>query len=360
MRFLILVNHDVVIYNFRRELLERLIVDGHEIYISSVYGERIELLKKMGCKYIDTKISRHGTNPVEDYGLLRFYKKIMREIKPDYALTYTIKPNIYGGMAAADLNIPYMANITGLGTALENEGMLQKFVIGLYKRAFRKIQCVFIQNEENKKFFVDHNLFVNKLKLLPGSGVNLNQFKLLPYPDDETVEFLFLARIMKEKGIEQYIEASKEIRKKYPNTKFHICGFCEEDYKDRVQELTNNGDVIYHGMISDVREMIKITHCTVHPSYYPEGLSNVLLESAACGRPIITTRRAGCQEVVDEGKNGYLVDCQSTEQLIEAIHRFMKLTNEERKQMGLAGRNKVKKEFDRQIVVDAYLRKINY
>ncbi len=358
-KVLILVNHDVVIYNFRKELVERLLADGHQVIISSPYGERIDDLVDMGCKYIEASIERHGTNPLNELKLLNYYKKIIKEIKPDVVLTYTIKPNIYGGLAAKKYNVPYVANITGLGTAVEKQGLMQKISIILYKMSLSNIQRVFFQNTENMQFFIDNNIVVNKHKLVPGSGVNLQHFDVLDYPSNESVEFVFISRIMKEKGIDQYIETAKYITDKYPNTKFHVCGFCEERYEEELKELQNKGILTYHGMVRDVREILKKTHCTIHPTYYPEGLSNVLLESAACGRPIITTDRSGCREVVDNGVNGYMVKQRDSKDLIEKVEEFIQLDYEEKKRMGLAGRVKVGKEFDRQIVVEAYMKEID-
>ncbi|TYC82205.1 glycosyltransferase family 4 protein [Acetobacterium wieringae] len=357
-KVLILVNHDVVIYNFRKELVERLLADGYQVIISSPYGERIDDLLEMGCKYIETEIERHGTNPFNEFKLLNFYKNLMRDIKPDVVLTYTIKPNIYGGYAAKKYDIPYIANITGLGTAVEKKSVMQQITIALYKLAFSKIQRVFFQNTENMKFFKDNNIVVDRHRLIPGSGVNLEHFQLLDYPPEDTTEFVFISRIMKEKGIDQYIETAKYITSKYQNTKFHVCGFCEERYEDVLSDLQNSGVLIYHGMIRDVREILKKTHCTIHPSYYPEGLSNVLLESAACGRPIITTDRSGCRDVVDHCYNGYMVKQKDSVDLIKSVEKFIKLVYEKKKQMGLAGREKVGEEFNRQTVVAAYMDEI--
>ena len=357
-KVLILVNHDIVIYNFRRELVERLLFDGYKVYISSPYGERIDDLINMGCEYIEAAISRHGTNLLEELKLLFYYLNLIKKIQPDVVLTYTIKPNIYGGIACRLLGVPYIANITGLGTAVEHDGIMQKITIMLYKIAFKNISCVFFQNEENRQFFVEKNIPMGKDRLIPGSGVNLEHFYVLDYPASDTIEFVFISRIMKEKGIEQYLEAAEYIKNKYPNTRFHICGFCEEDYQDILEEMQSKGIIVYHGVLDDVREILKITHCTVHPTYYPEGMSNVLLESAACGRPIITTNRSGCREIVDDGVNGCLVKPKDTLELIRRIEQFIALDFEEKRRMGLAGRKKVEKEFNRQIVVDAYLEEI--
>lgn len=189
-KVLMLVNHDVVIYNFRRELVERLLVDGYEVYISSPYGERIDNLIVMGCKYIESSIACHGTNVVEELKLLYYYKKIINDLKPDVVLSYTIKPNIYGGLACKSLKVPYIANITGLGTAVEKDGLMQKVSIILSKIAFKKISCVFFQNIENRQFFIDNKIAFGKYRLIPGSGVNLEYFNVLEYPSNKTTEFV--------------------------------------------------------------------------------------------------------------------------------------------------------------------------
>lgn len=357
-KVLFLVNHDVVIYNFRLELVERLLNDGYEVHISSPYGERIDDLKALGAVFHEIRMERRGMNPINEAKLLLTYRKLMAEVKPDVVLGYTIKPNIYGAMAAGEKNIPFIANVTGLGTAVENPGLSQKLTIALYHIAFKKVQKVFFQNTENQQFFIDHKIAVNKQGLLPGSGVNLTRFDVKPYPKDEIIRFVFIGRIMKEKGIDQYLDAAKAIKQKYPNTEFHICGFCEAEYEGKLEEYNDNGTVIYHGMIRNVSEFLKDMNCVVHPTYYPEGLSNVLLEGAASGRPIITTDRSGCREVVEDGVNGYMIPQKNSEKLVEAIEKFLSLTNEEKKNMGLAARAKVEREFDRQIVVEAYMKEI--
>lgn len=355
MRVLILANFDVGLYKFRRELLEELTKE-HEVFFSVPKGEFVEAIQKIGCKFVPCELlDRHGTNPVKEFQLIGYYRKILKDIKPDIVFTYTIKPNVYGGMVCASLGIPYVANITGLGTAVENGGLMQKITLTLYRMGLRKAQKVFFQNAENRDFMVNRGIVKGAYDLLPGSGVNLSQYQCLPYPDRDTVDFVFVARVMKEKGIDQYLDAAKEIRKRHPETRFHICGFCEQDYQTELEALEQQSIVIYHGLVSDMTQIYKITACTVHPTYYPEGLSNVLLESSASGRPIITTNRSGCREVVDDGVNGFVVREKDSTDLIEKIEKFLALPVEDRKKMGLAGRAKVEREFGRQIVVRKYL-----
>lgn len=361
MKILILCNNDGGIYNLRKELVEKLIQQGNEVYVSCPEGNRTKDLIEMGCKFINTALDRRKTNVIKDFKLLMFYKKIITEINPNIVLTYTIKPNIYGGIICRYKKVPYICNITGLGTALENESALQKILLFLYRIALKNVRCCFVQNKENLKFLKNNRVTKDdRYRLIPGSGVNLNHFKVLPYPEEkEKIKFIFIGRILKEKGIDEYLQAAKYITKKYCNTEFHILGLCEEEYKGRLQEFENEKIIYYHGLKKDVIPYLKESSCLIHPSYYPEGMSNVLLEASASGRPVITTNRAGCKEIVDEGKNGFIIEIKNTEQLIQKLEKFVNLPRNQREKMGLKGRRKMEKEFDRNIIVNAYLKEIS-
>jgi glycosyltransferase involved in cell wall biosynthesis len=360
MRILMLANSDSGLYEFRLELIERLVKE-HEVYISLPYGEMIPKLQAMGCSFIDTAVNRRGMNPLTDLKLLLKYRQIIKSIKPDVVLTYTIKPNVYGGIACRMLRIPYLTNVTGLGSAFENEGLLKEAALRLYKAALKKAACVFFQNEENMQYFRSKNVVGGHHRLIPGSGVNLTHYTLLEYPEGEPVNFMFIGRLMKDKGIDHYLEAAEYIRKKYQFTEFHILGSCEAEYEEKLKELKDRDIVTYHGRQDDVCEFHKISSCTIHPSY-SEGMSNVLLESAACGRPIIASNISGCKEIVDDGVNGFLFEKKNSRDLIEKIERFLALDGCTRRTMGRNGRTKVENGFDRRIVVDAYmdeLKKLN-
>ena len=355
---LIISNVTNGLFMFRRELIEQLVKEYNVVILAGDTG-RVEDLQAMGCKVIITEMERHGTNPLKELKLLRYYKNQIKTYQPKIVLTYTIKPNVYGGIACARLGVPYISNITGLGTAVEQKGTLQTVTLFLLKKGLRKARMVFFQNKSNQDFLLNRHVINSNYDLIPGSGVNLERFPLLEYPNGDTVEFVFISRIMKEKGIDQYLDAAKYIKQKYPETKFHVCGGAGDAYMQLLNEYTENGTIIYHGKISDVVAMHQISSCTIHPTYYPEGMSNVLLESCACGRPIITTDRPGCREIVEDGVNGYVVRQQDSDDLICKIEKFLKLSWEEKKQMGLAGREKVEREFDRKIVVSKYLKEIN-
>lgn len=357
-KILLVANHYITIYNFRMELIRKLLEQGHEVVVACPQDEKNELFTDIGCKVVQTEMSRHGLNPIEDCKLVGRYKAVMREVQPDIVFGYTVKPNIYGAMAARSLSIPFVANITGLGTAIENGGIIQKVIVALYRVAFGKVKTIFFQNTENRQFFIDRKIRLDAHKMIPGSGVNLEKFALQSYPSDETTEFIFIARVRQEKGIDQYIETARHITKKYPNTKFHICGLCEHGYQEVVDQAVSDQCVVYHGLMDDIRPVLNRVHCTIHPTYYPEGLSNTLLESCATGRPIITTNRSGCREVLDDGVNGFLVQPKDTVDLIDKVEQFLAMPHEEKMKMGLAGRAKVEKEFDRNIVIQAYLNEL--
>lgn len=358
-KILMLGNSEIVIYNFRLELVERLLADGHEVIISSPHGEKIEKLVKMGCVHDSVEIDRRGTNPVSEIRLLVHYYKLIKKVQPDIVFSYTIKPNIYGALAARKMGVPYVTNVTGLGSAIENKGLLQRFMIQLYRISLSKVQTVFFQNEKNRELFSNHKIAVNKHIVLPGSGVNLKKFNLLKYPSTKkTVNFVFISRIMKEKGIDEFLEAAKKIKEKYPQARFHIAGFFEEEYEKVIEDYAKRKIIHYHGMLSDVRELLSKTHCTILPSYH-EGMSNVLLESAASGRPVLASNVHGCIETFDEENSGYGFEPQNTKSLVAAIERFLALSHREKENMGLAGREKMEKEFDRQVVVNNYLQELN-
>lgn len=356
-KVLFVSNVSLGLYSFRRELIERLSQQNEVIILASNTGHVDDFIR-MGCTFYDVPMALHGINPRTELKLLSLYRKMIKKINPDIVFTYTIKPNIYAGMVCATLKIPYVANITGLGTAIENSGIMQLPMLALYKEGLRRAQKVFFQNQANLDFMLEHKVIKSQYELIPGSGVNLERYHLLDYPKENVVNFVFISRIMKEKGIEQYLEAATYFRERRPEIRFHVCGSCDNEYEGIIKELHDQEIILYHGRIDDIVGMHQISCCTVHPTYYPEGMSNVLLESCACGRPIITTDRPGCREIVDDGINGFIVNQKDGKDVIQKIEKFLSLSWERRREMGLAGRAKVEKEFDRQIVIDKYMKEI--
>lgn len=361
-KILVLGNSYLVVFGFRGELIERLIQDGYEVIVSfpnGVFGQGEETSKQYGCKFIETPINRRATIPTEDLKLLLRYVKIIKSEKPDIVLAYTVKCDTYGGIACGLTKTPFIPNITGIGKAMAEGGSLEKVAIMLYKLALKNAHVVFFQNEQDKEYFGEKGIDFKRSSILPGSGVNLQKFQPLEYPTTDPVIFTYVARVMKAKGIEQFLDAARYIKKKHQNTEFHICGYCEEDYKDIIEAEQKMGIVIYHGLVNSIIDYEKISHCVVLPTFHPEGVSNVLLEAAACARPIITTNRAGCREVVEPGVTGFLVRERDSQDLIEKMERLLSMPIEARKEMGLKGRAKMEKEFDRQMVVEAYRREID-
>lgn len=354
-KIMIFANNDVGLYNFRRELLERLIQDGNQVYCSLPFGKKTSLLSELGCECIDTKISRHGTNPIEDLGLLFQYLKILKRVKPDIVFTYTIKPNVYGGLACALERIPYAANVTGLGNAIENGGLMQRLTLFLYRIGLKKAKMVFFQNSANRDFMVSKKIVKDKNDLLPGSGVNLDTNCYESYPaNDDNVIFLIIGRIMKAKGTDEILEAANEIKKEYPNVIFRFIGSYDGAYQQKIKEAVDNGTVEYIGEQSDIHSFIKDSHATLHASYH-EGMSNVLLETAASGRPIIATDVPGCKETYDNGISGIAFKPKDTGDLVRAVKDFLSLSYNQKEEMGKYGRIKMEKEFDRNIIVDKYM-----
>lgn len=353
---LVLTNCVAGLHSFRREVMKAIVDDGYTLYLSFPdKDERAKYFESIGCKLLDVSFNRRGMNPIKDIKLLADYVRIMKKIKPAAVLTYTIKPNIYGGMAATLCGVPQIANVTGLGDSLENPGVLQKLTIALYKFGLRKAKTVFFQNSANRCFCIDKGiLHENQSRLLPGSGVNTNYHIYQEYPKEGVLKFLFIARLLKDKGTDEYFEAAKVLKSKYPNTEFQILGSIEGNYRNQVDSLSKEGIIKFLGSTSDVRPFIGDAHCTVLPSYH-EGLSNVNLESAANGRPVITTNVPGCCETVDDGITGFLCNARSAESLIEAIEKFINLSHEAKVNMGKEGRKKVEREYDRNIVVNAYI-----
>lgn len=356
-QILLLANHSIGVYKLRLEIIEKLLEEGYEVCLSIPYGEANKKLEELGCRIIETRLERRGKNILKELQLLNCYRKQIREVRPDIILTYTIKPNLYGAFWAARYRIPCLANITGLGSAVENGNRMKKLVLGMYRLAFQKIEVVFFQNKENMRFFEEHRLPAGKTVLLPGSGVNLSGYPLQEMPEGEAVVFAYIGRVMKEKGIDEYLQAADYIRKHYPYTRFHVCGFCEEGYQEKLEEYESRGIICFHGMVKEISDFLKQCHAVVLPSYH-EGMANSLLEAAACGRIIIASDISGCREAFEEGRTGFGFQAGNWNSLAEAIERFLSLTPGERLEMGLAGRRKMEMGFDRRIVVDAYMSEI--
>jgi len=355
-------NDTTYTYNLRKAILSRLLAEGHEVIVVAKKMLFQEELQSMGCRLVGIETNRHGMNPLSELSLFRSYWKALKEEKPDLVLSYNIKPNSYAGIVCQKLKIHYIPNITGLGTPLEKPGIFQRMFRFLYKSGVSGADCIMFQNADNKQYFCRYHMLKKntRTRLIPGSGVDLNEHEVLPYPDDKNqVHFLFIARVMKEKGIDQYLNVAKRVHERHPNTVFDICGYCDDKkYLSLLEEADKQGYIQYHGEQKKLKDFFANAHCIVHPSYYPEGMSNVLLEASAHGRPIITTERAGCREIVDDGITGFLTPIKDEVIMEKSIEKFLAMSWEQKKEMGLAGRRKVEREFDRELVVDAYIEEI--
>jgi galacturonosyltransferase len=358
-RILILSNHFITLYNFRKELIKRLVKDGHEVFISMPKFKENTFFSDMGCKIIETPVDRRGINPIKDIGLIINYIKIMKKVKPDIIFSYTIKPNIYGSIASHLTKNKQISNITGTGATFLKNNIVSMIVKTLYKISIKKSYKVFFQNKGDRDFFVANKMVKDNFDMLPGSGANLEEFTLTDLPSIDEINFIFIGRIMKLKGIEEYLECAKEIKLKYPNTNFYVAGFIEEDeYKEIIDDYHEKGIINYIGFQKNIKSWIEKCHCTILPSHGGEGVPNVLLESAAMGRICIASNINGSKDVVEDEVTGYLFEVGNAEDLINRVEKFLSLDYEAKKQMGQAGRKRVEKEFDRRIVVDAYLKEV--
>lgn len=363
----LLTNNDDDIYCFRKELIEALVENNYDVLISCPDGPKFELMKHIPYIYDNPVIDRRGTNVIADFKLLHHYYQLFNKYKPDIVLTYTAKPNVYGSFAAKLVGIPYINNVTGLGSVLNKSAIMRKFILTLFGLAYRNANCVMFQNSTNMRLAEKYNMVKGRHELIPGSGVNTERYPLQPYPDGgdglsgSKIVFNYIGRILHDKGVDDYIEAAKKITAKYPNTEFNMIGFIEPSeihYKQELEILEKRGIIYYRGSQKDVRPFIKRSHAIIHPSTYGEGMSNVLLENASSGRPIITTDNPGCKETVENGKTGYIYHGGLVGELIKCIERFLAMENSDRQKMGEFGREYVKNKFSRDFVVLAYLNEI--
>ncbi len=398
-KILILSNSASGLYEFRNELVQNLL-GANEVYISLPESEDDRYMiafKNEGCHVLSTPFERRGMNPLKDYELLKAYKQLIKEISPDMVLTYTIKPNIYGGLACKGLKVPYMTNITGLGTAILGGGILSKALLMMYRAATSRARCIFFQNSSNMEYMTKCGIKGGgDIKLLPGSGVNLSAHPYMPYPsEDNGIEILSVMRIMKDKGIEELLDTIEIMGSAGDGSSdesdnhmcsdssrrihFTIAGSYEEEtrsvYEPRIEKLTEEGKLTYLGFIDDMNPIYAGSHIIVHPSYH-EGLSNVCLEAAACGRPVVTTDIPGCRETVTIGKqadvvsnedydnaesqktqitdSGILCQPRSVDSLKDALENMLEMTSEEHEKMGRMGRKHIEENFDRNLVIRAY------
>lgn len=357
-KIMIITNHSYMLYQFRTELIRKLLEDNEVVLSMPFVGHENDFME-MGCKCIKTDLDRRGINPFKDFKLLQFYNKIISDEKPDKVITYSIKPNIYAGFICSKKNIPYYANVQGLGTAFQKKGLAQ-FVGLLYKTAFRKVKAVFFENQGNAQEFVKRRLVdKNKIIVLNGAGVNLEHYGYVSNPRMENNEeesnrkfhFLYLGRIMKEKGIDELFTAMRRLHVEYGDkVVLDIVGFFEDEYKDVIEKMVEDGIAVFHGFQEETRSYYAMADCVVLPSYH-EGMSNVLLESSAMGRPVITSDIPGCREAVEDGKSGYLCEVKNSDMLFEKMKLMADKSAEEIEEMGRCARKRMEELFDKNKIV---------
>ena len=355
---------DSGILRVRSDLIRQLLNDKHKVVVVALQEKDYLELIDLGCVFRSIEFDQHGMNPIQDLRLLNEYICILKQEKPDVVCLFTTKPNVYCGIACRILHIPVIMNITALGVALGNKSLAQYLLIKLYKLATngRNVRTIFFQNQDSLTFFQKNRIGkTNVYKRINGSGVNLTSFPFLPFPMDDAeykIHILFIGRVIKQKGIDIYIEAAKCIRKKHPEVVFHVIGDADDYYREILDKASIEKIISYEGRRNDISEWHKISQCTIQPSFYPEGMSNVILEAAASGRPVITTNHPGCREGIDDGITGFLIPIKDVNALVDAISKFLSLTYQQKKEMGRKARLKMEAEFDRQNVTDAYINAI--
>lgn len=370
MKILLISNFSSGLYNFKNELIQELLypnsyLDNNPLNKSEVVvcvpPSEIDLkFKDLGCDVINVNFDRRGTNPFKDLILLKNYYSIIKNVNPDVVLTFTIKPNVYAGFASQLTKTNYISNVTGLGSSIRSDSKLKKLISKLYKIGVKGARYINFENQSDLNFFNKYIYTNNNSNLMAGSGVNLDRFKFQEFPrDDKNIRFLSIGRIMRDKGSFELLEAAKTIRENYPNVEFNIVGSYEEDeFKDIVKDYDSRGIINYLGVRNDVPDLIKDSHCVVHPSYH-EGLSNVLLEAGASGRPVIASDVPGCRETFIDGISGIAVKSKNAVDLINKLEEFINMSYIKKEEMGMRNRLHVEKNFDRKNVVMDHLNQLN-
>lgn len=356
-KVMFLANKDNVLFNFRSEVILRVKELGCKVILSCPYGFKIDYFTERGCEFIHMDMNRRGTSVFEDLRLLKEYYKLIKKEKPDIVLTYTSKPSIYAGFICGLLHIPYIVNNAGL---METSGWLEKIMKILYRIGFRKASCIMFQNDLEKDYI--NNLLKNRVynRRIPGSGVNLNSFCYKPYPEEKDgIIFNYVARIVALKGINEFLECATRIKAKYRNVRFIIYGDYDDDiYRSKIQELEHKGIVEYGGIQMDMKPCIEKAHAVIHPSYY-EGMTNVVLEHSAMGRVCIGSDIPGIREGIENGVTGYLFEVKNVDSMVNCVEKFINLPFEEKVTMGYKARQKMEKEFSRDIVVNTYVEEMS-
>lgn len=348
------------IWNFRRPVVEALAGDGHRITVLAPPDDAAAELERLACRFRPLEMSVKGLNPLADLKLQRRFKRVFQEEQPDVVLSYTIKNNIFGARAARAVGVPFLPNVTGLGTAFQSGKLLQTVAEQLYRRSFNALPTVFFQNEDDRDLFLDRAMIrADQARLLPGSGIDLVRFTPVAMPPEKGPPvFLMIARLLRDKGVVEFVEAARRIKVRHPKARFQLLGGTGAENRSAidaaaVENWVAEGVVEYLGTTNDVRPAIAAASCVVLPSYR-EGAPRTLIEAAAMARPVITTDVPGCRAVVERDVSGFLCEVRSAESLATTIERFLALSPEVKQSMGKAGRAKMEREYEQTIVVQAY------
>jgi len=359
----IVINDAWAAYNFRFNLAKSLKENGYNVIFIAPYDRKYSSLIEEQFGFFNINIKAKGLNPISDLGTIIALYELYKINKIDIVLNFTIKPNIYSSIVAGILGLKVVSNITGLGTVFIKQTMITSVVKLLYKIAFRFNNKVFFQNNDDIKLFLDNNLIKKeKIDLLPGSGVDLSKFVPVEKRNDSKFKFLLIARLLKDKGILEFIEAVKIIKNKRVDVECQILGAVGVDNKtaisnDELQNWISSGLVNYLGTSDNVQDIIANADCIVLPSYR-EGMPRSLLEACAMEKPVIATNVAGCKDIVDDNINGYLCEVRDGSGLAYKMEMMVNLSSEQRLAMGKAGREKIVRKFDEQIVISKYIKTI--
>ena len=346
------------IANFRAGLIKALGAHGLHVVVAAPAQQGIQL--PAGSEIRPIEMDRSGMNPLADAWLVVRYFRLLRGLRPSAYLSFTIKPNIYGALAARLAGIPAIPNVSGLGTAFIRGGLLGSFVGALYRLAFAKCDIVFFQNPDDRDLFVERRIVAsNQTRLLPGSGIDLDRFVPAPRLSEDPPIFLFIGRLLTDKGVREFVDAARLTRFRYPNARFQVLGGLDPGNrtaigKDELDGWVENGVIEYLGPTEDVRPYISEASVVVLPSYR-EGLPRSLLEGGAMARPLIATDVPGCREIVKDGVTGLLCQVRSASSLAGAMARFAEMGVDQRQSLGDAARAKIEAEYDERAVIDAYL-----
>ena len=366
MRIIISANTTWYLWNFRIGLIRQLIKDHHEIFVFAPNDRFTKKLSEAGCQICDLNIVSSSINPFGNLLLFGRYLLAIHHIKPHLVFLFTIKPVVFLGIASRLCRVPAVSTITGLGTVFIRRTWITRLVMRLYVISLRRIQKVFFQNNDDRDLFLQLGLVDKEIAVvLPGSGIDLLRFKLKPQQKyiKEQVVFLFIGRLIKDKGIREYVDAARDVRMRFPNCRFLIAGPTSVDNltaisSEDIQVWENEGYVEYLGESTDVRSIIENADCVVLPSYR-EGMPRVLLEAGAIGRPVIASRVTGCHDVVEDGVTGLLCNPRDASDLAEKMMLLVVLPEEERKEMGYKARERIEGIYDERIVIENYVRELS-